>query len=1051
MATADIGIRVFLEDAASSALFAISSQLGMLGIAAKTASGGFAGLSASIAGLAVIAGFVVSLFLFGAAIKYSVDQAMALQTSMFGVAVATHVPLAVAMQYTNQLMNLGAQSIFTTAQIADGIGILGRAGFSLQDIMGKTTDGMHGIAAAGVALSIAIRTDAVQGFNILSQVMSAYSVQAKDAMATADLLQFAFEHQTSTVAQFGSGLAQVTPIAHLMGIPLREIVAALDVLGPSMKNTSTACTAMRYTIAGLYQPTAAAQKAMVDLKLATVDAGGNFHSVFFDAKGKAVDFIKAIQILRDHLKGMSQEAQLNALRELFSVRGGQGADILIQKIQAVMLYLGLLEKSHDNAGGAAKRWAEVMKTAAGAIQGFQTSIQDLGAAVGVVLLPFVTQATTWMNNLTSAIRASVLANPQAAAEFLKVGAAVSALGVALGIVLLFILPITQPFMLFAAIIVGVVLGVIGLTAAIMAIIPWWQNFIASASPVAMVLRAIWVAITVVIGVIQSEWASAWAQIVVSFQPLMQYLPLLGTLLLWIAIILGVIIVGVILAVIALLGLFIGALAQFIAGIVSIFSGAIQVIQGVISFFHDFFFWLVGLFTGNRALVEASWSGMGYDLIAIIKGAMAMIGGILQASFGAIIIGVGNFIQTFVGFFTNLHMQLVGGSIIPDMNAKIVASFKGMQSTTTSSTSSWAKDIEGIFSGLADTNTSIASGMAKGVGDAYSRMLLDTKTKTAQMKTESGANATQMANDYISKMHDMNFFTLTDWTSINQHGRTAMRDLKTGVSTDSSNMKDKVTTDTATMGTSVYDAFAGMSTKAVGQFKALADGVVKDIGLIKQALNTDLNNALKLSGTDTDTFQKLVTKDFLKAQTDASTDIKKLVTDAIAALNSLLSQTRPIMVLILALLKSTWATAATDAFTGGANIAKQLAAGIISQYGAIVAAAAGAAARIKANLKVSSPAEEGPMSDIDKWMPNMMRLLASGINQGTPLVQAAAGRAAGGIAASYYAPPTMLSGQGGGYGGNTTIPLVVDGRVLAEVVLNRMTGTLQMNGMGRSFR
>jgi TP901 family phage tail tape measure protein len=853
MATADIGIRVFLEDAASAALFAISSQLGMLGVAAKTASGGFAGLSASIAGLAVIAGFVVSLFLFGAAIKYSVDQAMALQTSMFGVAVATHVPLAVAMAYTNQLMNLGAASIFSTQQIADGIGILGRAGFTLQDIMGKTADGMHGIAAAGVALSIAIRTDAVQGFNILSQVMSAYQVPAKDALATADLLQFAFEHQTSTVAQFGAGLAQVTPIAHLMGVPLTEIVAALDVLGPAMKNTSTAGTAMRYTIAGLYQPTAAAQKAMVDLKLATIDAGGNFHSVFFDAQGKAVDFVQAIQILRDHLKGLSQEAQLNALRQLFSVRGGQGADILIQQIQKVMHYLDLLNKSHDNAGGAMSRWQQVMSTAEGAIQGFQTSIQDLGAAIGLQFFPMVTEIATKLNGFVSALRATVLANPAATAEFLKVGAAVSALGVALGIVLLFLLPITQPFMVFAAIIAGVVLGVIGLTLAIMAAIHWWQAFINSSNPVAAVLRAIWVTIVSMAKDIKDQFGSAWASILVSMQPLVPFLPMLRQLLIWLAIAIGVIIVGAILAVIAIFAAFAGALAQFIAGLASIASGVVQVFNGILLFLSAFWNNIIATFTGNEAVMTLSWGQMGQGLQMITSGMMAIIGGILQATLGSIVAAIGNFAQTFITFFRNLSAQLVGGSIWPDM---------------------------------------------------LNLMLRLLVAALAQMVTATSTGVTRIL--------------------------------------------------------------------------AVIATLPGKIGAILTTL-------------------------------------------------------------------------AGQMFTWGANAMTAFANGLASTIGAVISQVQKAAAAIAGLLAHKSPPPTGPLSNDDTWMPNMMKMFASGITQGTPMLQAAAGRAAGGIASGYYSPSTMLGGQGGGYGGNTTIPLVVDGRVLAEVVLNRMTGQLQMNGMGRSFR
>src|SRR5258708_6784841 len=137
---AEIGIRVFLDNLAGAGLRELGMQLANLGL---------------------VAGFAIGFLAFATALKFVVKAAMDLQTAMFGVAIATHVPLALAMQYAPVLMNLGAASIFTTAQIADGIVQLGRSGYSLQDIMGKTKDGMSGMAAAGVALSIAIRTDTV--------------------------------------------------------------------------------------------------------------------------------------------------------------------------------------------------------------------------------------------------------------------------------------------------------------------------------------------------------------------------------------------------------------------------------------------------------------------------------------------------------------------------------------------------------------------------------------------------------------------------------------------------------------------------------------------------------------------------------------------------------------------------------------------------------------------------------------------------------------------------------------------------------------------------
>jgi Phage-related minor tail protein len=54
-------------------------------------------------------------------------------------------------------------------------------------------------------------------------------------------------------------------------------------------------------------------------------------------------------------------------------------------------------------------------------------------------------------------------------------------------------------------------------------------------------------------------------------------------------------------------------------------------------------------------------------------------------------------------------------------------------------------------------------------------------------------------------------------------------------------------------------------------------------------------------------------------------------------------------------------------------------------GAMVGAAASAAAQVAAMVGVASPTKEGPLSKSDKWMPNLMKMLASGITSGLPLI------------------------------------------------------------------
>jgi phage-related protein len=87
--------------------------------------------------------------------------------------------------------------------------------------------------------------------------------------------------------------------------------------------------------------------------------------------------------------------------------------------------------------------------------------------------------------------------------------------------------------------------------------------------------------------------------------------------------------------------------------------------------------------------------------------------------------------------------------------------------------------------------------------------------------------------------------------------------------------------------------------------------------------------------------------------------------------------------------STWFTnLGTGAMNSGKNFITMLVNGIKSGAGAIWNAVVGIATSIWKALGFHSPAEEGPGADADKWMPNLVSMLSSGLTTGIPKIQAA---------------------------------------------------------------
>lgn len=73
---------------------------------------------------------------------------------------------------------------------------------------------------------------------------------------------------------------------------------------------------------------------------------------------------------------------------------------------------------------------------------------------------------------------------------------------------------------------------------------------------------------------------------------------------------------------------------------------------------------------------------------------------------------------------------------------------------------------------------------------------------------------------------------------------------------------------------------------------------------------------------------------------------------------------------------------------GQNLINSLAQGITNAAGAVSDAASGVAKNIASFLGFHSPAKQGPASDADKWMPNFVTMLSSGLLTAQPILQSA---------------------------------------------------------------
>ncbi|MED1202566.1 phage tail tape measure protein [Heyndrickxia acidicola] len=100
------------------------------------------------------------------------------------------------------------------------------------------------------------------------------------------------------------------------------------------------------------------------------------------------------------------------------------------------------------------------------------------------------------------------------------------------------------------------------------------------------------------------------------------------------------------------------------------------------------------------------------------------------------------------------------------------------------------------------------------------------------------------------------------------------------------------------------------------------------------------------------------------------------------------------------IESTLAALPGEALQWGENMINMFIQGIESKISAVGNAIKGVANTVKSFLGFHSPTEKGPASDSDQWMPNMMKMFTSGVEDHTPTLQAAIGKVALGLQTSF---------------------------------------------------
>lgn len=577
-----------------------------------------------------------------------VDLGMNFETSLSKVQAISGATSDEMQTLESKARDLGASTTFTASQVADAFGYMALAGWDTQ----QSIEGIPGVLALAQAGSM----DLAAASDLLTDYLSAFSLQASDASMMADVLAYAQGHANTNTEQLGEAFKNCAANCNAAGMDVQTTTAFISELSNQGLKGSEAGTALNAVMRDMTARMKDGAIAVGDTSVQVMDASGNYR-----------DMADIVADVESATAGMGDAEKASALQATFTADSIKGLNLILNAGS------GELYSFRDQlyqSGNAAQDMANVMTDNLGG------DLSEMGSAFEEVGLKVYDRFQQPLRDAVQLITGSVVPgitwlveNFDSIAPVLAIAAAAMGSFAAVANIVPVISGVTSAIsalsggMAFLASPIGIAaVAVAGVAAALVYL---WNTNDGFRDAVTSAWNAISGAVT-----------SAW----IAIQPTLQILA-------------DFLVNGVLPAVQFLVDGFglgfasiLEAGAAWAAGILQTVQGCLQLIQGVVEAVLGV---IVGIFTGNFDMAKQGAAdalngllsiatGMMNSVLAVITGALNAVVSVFTGQFNAAksiasgvfsgiasLIGehmgnaqnvVSNALNAISGFFSGLHLS-----------------------------------------------------------------------------------------------------------------------------------------------------------------------------------------------------------------------------------------------------------------------------------------------------------------------------------------------------------------------------------------------------------
>lgn len=276
---------------------------------------------------------------------------------------------------SNKAKFLGSTTMFTASESAEGMKFLAQAGFNAGEIISGIGPSLQ-LAAAGM-LSLGEAAD------FSSNILSTFNIEASNLTFVGDILARISARSNTSVRQMAEAMKYVGPVAAALDQDLRDVAAALGVLGDSGLQSSLAGTGLRQAMLALVSPTKLAQRTLesMNVDLEKINPAAN----------SVIDVINELG-----------RAQITAAQssDIFGVRASGSILILTQSRDRLK---ELTTEAYGASGALEEMMFVMMNNLYGVFKEFKSSLEGLVLTLGASGLTKVLMEST--RALTDFVRA----------------------------------------------------------------------------------------------------------------------------------------------------------------------------------------------------------------------------------------------------------------------------------------------------------------------------------------------------------------------------------------------------------------------------------------------------------------------------------------------------------------------------------------------------------------------------------------------------------------------------------------------------------------------